>query len=391
MLIKSKKHTDRTVHLLLTFGHYCINESTGQAGKEGKESINSIIYKLQKEHKLRVFTQYELTLAARTHYVETNEHLEYHDLCCRMFTIESDPSGKKLYDAALCSRLKCPDVSEDCIPEFILYLRVYEHIDPRNYKSLALIGQQILFQNNCFTGVYQLTGKPRDFIKLCCHAPYIMTQHNQRIKRIGDIVQIDRNGSYPSTYASFKGIPLGKPKSFYGQIPTCDYYFVQIQIFSYKCKHCEDYFPILKSTGIQFYDKTMFELILERYYVDYKIIDGYAFDEGFNTNISEVTRRLYLDRKKFKDRGSDIQLIIKRMLNSMWGKSSANRRDTSIINIPYEQSLDKFINTNADYIVRGINREFVLMKPYIFQYSWPFLTYVLKKNNDLSFDDFTSE
>jgi hypothetical protein len=55
----------------------------------------------------------------------------------------------------------------------------------------------------------------------------------------------------------------------------------------------------------------------------------------------------------------------------MWGKSCANRRDTSIINIPYEQSLDKFINTNADYIVRGINREFVLMKPYTFQYSYP--------------------
>jgi hypothetical protein len=54
----------------------------------------------------------------------------------------------------------------------------------------------------------------------------------------------------------------------------------------------------------------------------------------------------------------------------MWGKSYANRRDTNIINIPYEQSLDKFINTNADYIVRGINREFVLMKPYTFQYSY---------------------
>jgi hypothetical protein len=234
-----------------------------------------------------------------------------------MFTIEGNTSGKKFYDAALYSRLKSPDVSEDCIHEFISYLRVYEHIDPKNYKSLALIRQQILFQNNCFTGVYQLTGKLRDFIKLCCHAPNIMTQYNQRIKRIGDIVQIDRNCSYPSTYDSFKGIPLGKPKSFYGQIPTCDYYFVQVQIFSYKCKHREDYFPTLKATGIAFYDKTMFELILEHYYIGCKIIDGYAFTEGFNTNISEVTRRLYSDRKKFKSRGSDIQLIIKHMLNSM--------------------------------------------------------------------------
>jgi hypothetical protein len=149
--------------------------------------------------------------------------------------IEGRKDGKKFYDAALYPRLKSPDVNEDCISEFISYLRAYEHIDPRNYKSLALIGQQILFQNNCFTGVYQLTGKPRDFVKLCCHAPNIMTQHNQRIKCIGNIVQIDRNGSYPSTYASFKGIPLSKPKTFYSQIPTCDYYFVQIQIFSYKC------------------------------------------------------------------------------------------------------------------------------------------------------------
>jgi hypothetical protein len=132
-----------------------------------------------------------------------------------MFMIEESKHGKKFYDAALYLRLKCPDVSEDCILEFISYLRVYEHIDPRNDKSLALIEQQILFQNDCFTGVYQLTGKPRDFIKLCCHAPNIMTQHNQRIKRIGDIVQIDRIGSYPSTYASIKGNHLGKPKSFH--------------------------------------------------------------------------------------------------------------------------------------------------------------------------------
>jgi hypothetical protein len=137
MFIKSKQQTNRTVKLLLTYGHYCINESIIINGKQ--ESINSIIYKLQNELKLRVLTQYELTLAARTHYIETYEHLEYHNLCYRMFTIESSKDDKKFYDAALYPRLKSPDVSEDCIPEFISYLRVYEHIDPRNYKSLALI------------------------------------------------------------------------------------------------------------------------------------------------------------------------------------------------------------------------------------------------------------
>jgi hypothetical protein len=115
----------------------------------------------------------------------------------------------------------------------------------------------------------------------------------------------------------------------------------------------------------------MFELILEHYYINYRIINGYAFTEGFNTKISEVTRRLYTNRQKFKAKRSDVQLVIKHMLNSMWSKSCSNRRDTSIVNIPYEQSIDKFINTNAYYIIRGINREFALMKPYMLQYTHP--------------------
>jgi hypothetical protein len=125
MHIKSKPTSNRNVHLLLIFGHYCIYES----------GINGIIYKLQKEHKFRVFTHYELTLAARTHYIETYKHLEYHELCCRIFTIETYriDDGKKYYDPALYPRLKSPDVSADCIPEFIAYLRVSEYIDPRNY------------------------------------------------------------------------------------------------------------------------------------------------------------------------------------------------------------------------------------------------------------------
>jgi hypothetical protein len=44
----------------------------------------------------------------------------------------------------------------------------------------------------------------------------------------------------------------------------------------------------------------MFELILEHYYIDYTVIDGYAFDEGFNTNISDVTKRLYVTEKNSK-------------------------------------------------------------------------------------------
>jgi hypothetical protein len=83
----------------------------------------------------------------------------------------------------------------------------------------------------------------------------------------------------------------------------------------------------------------MFELILEHYYIDYKIIGGYALTEGFNTKTSEGTRRLYSGRKKFKSQGSNIQLLIKRMLNSMWGKSCSNRRDTSRVNIPLNRAL----------------------------------------------------
>ena len=207
------------------------------------------------------------------------------------------------------------------------------------FDTLAQIGHEMMLRYHCYDDVPELAGKPATFIKQCAPKICVQPAFNEPLYKTGSLVQIDKNGSYSATYAQFNGIPKGEPKlmtsmdfinreTFDGLRPAprkWDYFYVLINVESFKCKHAEDRFPILTSTGPFFCDKNTLEFITTHYDVQYSFISGYYFNEGFNTNIKTLAYDLYQMRLNLKAKGLRIESCFKLILASLWGKAQTKR------------------------------------------------------------------
>ena len=102
--------------------------------------------------------------------------------------------------------------------------------------------------------------------------------------------------------------------------------------------------------------------------IDYEIVRGYYFNEGFNSNINELINKLFELRRKYKTEHNPLQNTIKLLLNSIYGKSILKPMKTEIkcINKKY---LDRYLFRYYNYIEEvnenpNIHNAFVkLIKP----------------------------
>ena len=256
-------------------------------------------------------------------------------------------------------------------------------IDVFNYTTLSQLGHEIMFKYNCFDDVCELTSKPAQFIKKCSPKVLLNTAYDKPVYAEGDLIQIDKNGSYTSTYMNFEGIPKGKPKVIQTFEPDkyC-YYFIKINIKSYTSKHNTDAFPLIKQTGIMYLDKTMLDAINEHYNVEYDFICGYYFDEGFNDNIKKLAGDLYQLRDELKQQNSTLEKSVKQILNSLWGKCISKKVITRDYYKNKQQSKD-FEEFNLDYIYKYKKltddlTAYTCLKPFNEHYTIPqFSVYVL--------------
>ena len=70
-----------------------------------------------------------------------------------------------------------------------------------------------------------------------------------------------------------------------------------------------------------FIDKTALEDAITFQEIEFEILDGYYFNEGHNSTIQGTLRHLYSLRRDLKKTKNPAQLVIKKILNSMYGKT----------------------------------------------------------------------
>jgi hypothetical protein len=227
-------------------------------------------------------------------------------------------------------------------------------INVKNYSSLAQLGEAILFKTGAFDNVFELIGSTANFVRECCKtsAPITQTRNKepQRTPANAPIIQIDRNSSYPAVYRDFAGIPAGPPRLIYS-IPASPnaYYFIKINIKDYKSKHASDDFPLLTRKGQHYVDKVCFELLLEHYELSFDFVSGLAFYET-NKTISNVSSLLYNRRQNLKlDHKTAAQLMIKRLLNCLWGKSIEKGKPTYEVTVQADK-LQTFKDFNNKFL-----------------------------------------
>ena len=239
-------------------------------------------------------------------------------------------------------------------------------IGVESYLSISAIGYDFTIKYGCMEGVYALAGKPQDFISKCVSGGRTMCANNQKQLVEGRIQDFDAVSLYPSAMSIMPGIPLGKPKVIKDlrreTIMTYDEFYIEINITKIKAKGVDKYrFPLVFTNidGTKIFE----DMTIDHYYIDkrglmdleyfydieYDIIRGYYFNEGFNTKINDLIKILFDLRAKYKKEGNPLQETIKLLLNSIYGKSILKpiKTDTKIID---PNKLEHFINLNYNFI-----------------------------------------
>ena len=237
-------------------------------------------------------------------------------------------------------------------------------IGTKSYISISAIGYDFAIKYGCLEGVYALAGKPQDFISRCVSGGRCMIADNKKVIVEGKIQDFDCSSLYPSAMYRMPGIPLGKPKVIQDVSKIWDYtdFYVEININKLQAKGVDHYrFPLVFKNGDvsknyvdepikHFYlDKRSLQDLIEYYDIEYEVLRGYYFDEGYNNKINEFIKVLYDLRLSYKKSGNPLEKTIKLLLNSIYGKSILRpiKTDTKVVD---PTKLDHFIMLHYNFI-----------------------------------------
>lgn len=238
--------------------------------------------------------------------------------------------------------------------------------DLHNFVSISAVGYAFCKAYGCLEGCYEVAGKPQQFLLRCVSGGRTMTANNEKHLIRGNIQDFDAVSLYPSAMSIMPGIPKGVPKVIKDTSKIWDYdaFFIEINITSLKCKSPKPYqfglvFKRDDATGSKIFcnepvnkfyiDRRGLEDLLEFYDIEYEVIRGYYFDEGFNDKINDFIIKLFNLRLGYKRQGNPLQKTVKLLLNSIYGKSILKPTPTEnkCIN---KDALDKFIIRNYHWI-----------------------------------------
>jgi len=198
-----------------------------------------------------------------------------------------------------------------------------------------------------------------------------MTRRNEKqyikadIKKDNYILDFDAVSLYPSAMYRMPGFLKGLPKVIedlnFENIKNYDGYFLEIKIkkvginrdfplLSYKNDDGVRDFNNEMVDKIVFIDKIALEDAIKYQKIEFEIIRGYYFDEGFNNNINKIIENLFNERLKLKKEGNPLEMIYKLIMNSAYGKTIMKPVDTENKIFDNEEDKDVFISRNYNYI-----------------------------------------
>ena len=225
------------------------------------------------------------------------------------------------------------------------WLLDYFDEDINNHLTLPSIVSNIFLKRGIFDGCYELSGLPRDFIAKSMIGGRCMLARNTKHKVKARLNDLDATSLYPSGMKRMKGFMKGQPKPLISEqtnksfLDTTDYYFVSVRIKKVN-KHLD--FPLLRKITdegkktftndmegeVVYLGKTALEDAIKYQNIEYEIINGYYFNEGFNTSINSIITEIFERRATLKREGNPAELIFKLLMNASYGKLLQKAPDT---------------------------------------------------------------
>ena len=209
-------------------------------------------------------------------------------------------------------------------------------IDIDDVLTAASLAHQYFVGQGCYEGVVELGGVPQMFIQGSVVGGRTMTARNEKISIQEIVNDFDAVSLYPSAMSRMDGFLKGVPKVLdttdYNVIKNYDGYFVDIKITKVGIHRAFPLMSYKNEEGIRTFsndmvgrvirvDKVALEDLITFQQVEFEVIRGYYFNEGFNTKINETIRYTFQKRLALKKQGNPAQEIYKLIMNSGYGKS----------------------------------------------------------------------
>ena len=274
-----------------------------------------------------------------------------------------------LFDAIEYSRRYCEidcEILQQGYNTFRNWMLELTNLDINNILTIASLAHRYLIEDGCYEGVYNISGIPRAFIQRCVVGGRVMCANNEKKIYTGkSINDFDAVSLYPSAMARMEGFLKGVPKVLnnltYNFIKNQSGYFIEIVIKSVGKQRTFPLMSYKNEQGIRIFsndmvgktlyvDKTSLEDLIVFQNIEFDIIRGYYFDEGYNKKINSTITHIFNERLRLKKEGNPAEMVYKLIMNSAYGKSIMKPRDDEIRYFDNEEKMNVYKSRHYSWI-----------------------------------------
>ena len=243
--------------------------------------------------------------------------------------------------------------------------------DIHKYLTISSLTHDIMCAFGCYDDVYSICGNLRDFCAQAAHGGRVQVNDKYRGVVIeGKIANLDAKSLYPSAIKRLcreRGLPKGKCKRIdsYDKkvLDQYDCYIVKIQITDIRKKQQlpmvrnvisgkNEYINDINKNIIIVVDMITLQDWIEFCDIEYNILDGVYWNNGYNKKLGEMSDFLFNERTThIKQNNKAMEQIIKLMLVSIYGKTQAQKvlKKNVIID---DDLKENYVANNFDNILR---------------------------------------
>jgi len=244
---------------------------------------------------------------------------------------------------------KFEQIINDIVSELNKKYNTNHNINLFDYLTISSLTHAIMGAFGCYDDVYEMCGNLRQFCGNFVTGGRVQVNEEYNKKVIKQkIADYDGVSLYPSAIKRLceeRGLPKGKAKPIQTynkkELDKYDYYMVkiiitkinkyqQLPMVSYKNKDgILQYVNEIKEPIITYTDMITLNDWIEFQDIEYEILDGVYYNNGFNKRMGDIILHLFNNRLKHKkQKNQAMQLILKLMMNSSYGKTITKKTMT---------------------------------------------------------------
>ena len=237
-------------------------------------------------------------------------------------------------------------------------------LDALESLTISSIGHKYAVKFGCYEDVYETKGCLREFIQQTIKGGRVFANPEYKNKiQTGVLQDFDGVSLYPSAMARLcqeHGVAKGKMHR--GTCNIADYrnkshYIVRILVNKLNRDCTVPHIGVKNKDGVLKYSNDIIgeEIYIDKYaledlekyqQVDYQVIEGIYWNDGYNTKIGALANKLHDERCKHKKSNPAFGNVLKLLMNSIYGKTIMKKSQEKTLFISAKQVEDGYLYNN---------------------------------------------